>query len=110
MTTQTVEIRILGKTTRVSCPAGQEQALIEAAQDFNRRLQELSQRTKVSNTEQLLTITALNLSHELMAERLRQDEDQSRMLQMEQRIMLLQRSIEQALIKHNVTTEAESTA
>ncbi|MEZ8144557.1 Z-ring-associated protein [Enterovibrio norvegicus FF-33] len=100
MTTQAVEIRILGKTMRVNCPAGQEEALIEAANDFDQRLHELSGRTKVTNTEQLLTIAALNVCYELLAER-QQGVDEKN--EMEQRITLLQKTIEEALLKHSAS-------
>lgn len=103
MTTQAVEIQIYGKTMRVNCPAGQEQALKDAANDFDQRLHDLSERTKVTNTEQLLTIAALNVCYELRAERQQNADDKSNM---EQRIMLLQQSIEEALLKHSASKEA----
>ncbi|WP_087023830.1 cell division protein ZapA [Thaumasiovibrio subtropicus] len=69
MTTQAVEIEIMGKALRVNCPEGEEEALREAAADFDGRLQALSDRTKMTNTEQLLIFTALNICHELHNER-----------------------------------------
>ncbi|CZF78674.1 cell division protein ZapA [Grimontia marina] len=103
MTTQAVEIQILGKIMRVNCPAGQEQALKEAADDFDQRLHELSERTKVTNTEQLLTIAALNICYELRAERQQNTDDKN---DMEQRIVLLQQTIEEALLKYSASKEA----
>lgn len=97
MTTQAVEIQILGKTMRVNCPAGQDQALIEAANDFNHRLHELSERTKVTNIERLLTIAALNVCHELQEEKQRKSNDA---IQIQQRIGLLQELLDDALISH----------
>ncbi|AMG30131.1 cell division protein ZapA [Grimontia hollisae] len=102
MTTQAVEIRILGKTMRVNCPTGQEQALTDAANDFDQRLHELSERTKVTNTEQLLTIAALNVCYELRAERQKSIDEQA---DMAQRISLLQQTIEEALLKHSASKE-----
>ncbi|MFD2178681.1 cell division protein ZapA [Veronia pacifica] len=98
MTTQAVEIKILGKVMRVNCPDGQEKALQTAAEDFDQRLHELSERTKVTNTEQLLTIAALNVCYELHAEREKTETDKSLM---EQRIDMLQQSIQAALEKHS---------
>ncbi len=69
MSTQAVEIQIMGKMLKVNCPVGQEDALREAATDFDSRLQALSQRTKVTNTEHLLIFAALNICHELHDER-----------------------------------------
>ena len=39
MSNQAVEVEILGKLTRVNCPAGQEESLIRAAQDLNSRIE-----------------------------------------------------------------------
>lgn len=99
MTTQTVEIQILGKTMRVNCPAGQDQALLEAASDFNHRLHELSVRTKVTNIERLLTIAALNVCHELHSERQINTDNNT---QMQQRVLFLNEMIDDALLKDHV--------
>ena len=64
MSSQAVEIEILGRTIKVNCPVGQETALRAAAADFDNRLNELSQRTKISNPEQLLMFTGLNICSE----------------------------------------------
>jgi cell division protein ZapA len=65
MSTQPVEIKILDRLVRVNCPPGQEQALKDAASEFDQRLHRLAERTKVTNTEQLIAIAALNVCHEL---------------------------------------------
>lgn len=69
MSTQAVEIQVLGRILRVNCPEGQEQALREAAADFDQRLKDLSERTNISNAEQLLMFTGLNICNELHSER-----------------------------------------
>ncbi|MGF1693570.1 cell division protein ZapA [Photobacterium kagoshimensis] len=69
MSNQAVEIKILGRTLKVNCPTGQEAALIAAAEDFDLRLKTLSERTKVSNPEQLLMFAGLNICSELHSER-----------------------------------------
>ncbi|MGR5340534.1 cell division protein ZapA [Vibrio astriarenae] len=65
MSSQAVEVEILGKRTRVSCPAGEEESLAKAAQDLDERLKEMSSKTKITNEVQLLTFTALNICYEL---------------------------------------------
>lgn len=102
MTTQAVEIQILGKTMQVNCPAGQDQALLDAASDFNHRLHELSARTKVTNIERLLTIVALNICNELHTERQRNADDKT---QVGHRVLLLQEMIDDALLKYNADFE-----
>ncbi len=98
MTTHAVEIRILGKMHRVNCPAGQEQALILAARDLDSRLRELAERTKVSNTEKLLTIAALNACYELGLEMQQKSDEEARL---QQCVLSLQEKIEEAFCKHN---------
>lgn len=65
MSNQAVEVEILGKLTRVNCPAGQEESLINAAQRLESRLTEMAEKTKITNEVQLLTFVALNFCHEL---------------------------------------------
>ncbi|MGJ7096821.1 cell division protein ZapA [Vibrio hannami] len=88
-----VEIEILGKITRVNCPPGQEQALLNAARDLNNRLKEMTEKTNVANTEKLLTIAALNVCYEL--NQFKADEDSQK--QIKERMELLNASLEDAL-------------
>ncbi|MGL5605584.1 MAG: cell division protein ZapA, partial [Plesiomonas sp.] len=86
-TAEPVDIQILGRLIRVNCPEEQKQALALSADDLNKRLQELKQRTKVTNTEQLALIVALNMVNELAQERRKTQEYAA---SMEQRIRMLQ--------------------
>ncbi len=98
MSTQVVEIRILGRLMRVNCPTGQESALIEAAADFDKRLHELSERTNVTNPEQLLTIAALNQLYEFKAEKQKLLDGR---LELEYRLSELDKTVENALLQYN---------
>ncbi len=68
MSAQPVDIQIFGRSLRVNCPPDQRDALNQAADDLNQRLQDLKVRTRVTNTEQLVFIAALNISYELTQE------------------------------------------
>ncbi|UGA55178.1 cell division protein ZapA [Vibrio sp. VB16] len=94
MSNHAVEIEILGKLTRVNCPPGQEESLREAAQDLDNRLKEMTERTKVSNTEKLLTIAALNVCYELQQVQNKKDTNQD---QISKRIEQLSASLDEAL-------------
>ncbi|MCG9785719.1 cell division protein ZapA [Vibrio mediterranei] len=96
MENQAVEVEILGKLTRVNCPPDQRETLIKAAQDLDNRLQEMSQRTKVTNELKLLTIAALNMSYELNN---RSDESQQEVAKMNERMEQLAASLEDAISK-----------
>lgn len=101
MTAQPVDIQIFGRTLRVNCPLEQQEALNQAAEDLNQRLHDLKVRTRVTNTEQLVFITALNVCHELAQERLKNQDYAARM---ELRIRLLQQTVEQALVEQGRIT------
>ncbi|UJF19045.1 cell division protein ZapA [Vibrio sp. SS-MA-C1-2] len=97
MTTQAIQIEVMGRSLRVNCPAGQEQALQNAAAEFDSRIKTLSERTKMSNSEQLLIFAALNICHELQDLRA---EHAAINHNMNTRIELLQKTIETALVQH----------
>ena len=62
MSTEAVEIVILGRPYKVSCPLGQQDALRQAADQLTDKLIELRQRSKVSSNEQLAVMAALNFA------------------------------------------------
>ena len=64
MSTEAVEIVILGRPYKVSCPLGQQDALRQAAEQLTDKLIDLRQRSKVSSNEQLAIMAALNFCHE----------------------------------------------
>jgi cell division protein ZapA len=97
MSAQPVDIQIFG-------PPEQQDALNMAAEDLNQRLQDLKVRTRVTNTEQLVFIAALNVCHELAQERLKTRDYASNM---EQRIRMLQETIEQALLEQGRISERQ---
>ncbi|MCL9781564.1 cell division protein ZapA [Vibrio sp. S4M6] len=94
MSNQAVEVEILGKLTRVNCPEGQEESLIEAAQDLDDRLREMTSKTKVTNEVQLLTIAALNCCYELKQSSKVSQDQQSELFD---KVEKLSESLEQAL-------------
>jgi len=96
MSAQPVDIQIFGRSLRVNCPPEQQDALNMAAEDLNQRLQDLKVRTRVTNTEQLVFIAALNICHELAQEKVKTRDYAANM---EQRIRMLQQTIEQALLE-----------
>ncbi|MDP1255221.1 cell division protein ZapA, partial [Klebsiella pneumoniae] len=64
--------------------------------DLNQLLQDLKERYRVTNTEQLVFIAAMNISYELTQEKAKTRYYASSMVQ---RIRMLQKTIEQALIE-----------
>jgi cell division protein ZapA len=104
MSAQPVDIQIFGRSLRVNCPPEQQDALNAAADDLNQRLQDLKVRTRVTNTEQLVFIAALNICHELAQEKVKTRDYAANM---EQRIRMLQQTIEQALVEQGRITDRQ---
>ncbi len=96
MSNQAIDVEILGKVTRVNCPAGQEESLVAAAKDLDRRLKEMSDRTKVTNEIQLLKFAALNICYELQT---KSYESSGQQLELTERMEKLTASLESALSK-----------
>ncbi|USD65640.1 cell division protein ZapA [Vibrio sp. SCSIO 43136] len=95
MSNQAVEVEILGKVTRVNCPAGEEDALIQAALDLDARLKSMSEKTQVSNVEKLLTFAALNVCYELHTSKQQVDGQNH---QITERMEKLDQALESALM------------
>jgi cell division protein ZapA len=89
MSAKPVDIQIFGRSLKINCPLEQQDALNMAAEDLEKRLQALKFRTKVTNTEQLVFIAALNVCYELAQEKSKTDEYAANM---EQRIRMLQKN------------------
>ncbi|NLS12857.1 cell division protein ZapA [Vibrio sp. SM6] len=100
MSNQAVDVEILGKMTRVNCPAGQESSLLVAAEDLNRRLKEMAERTKVTNEVQLLTFAALNVCYELNNQSQQRSGEEQAVIE---RLEKLTASLEQALVNISPT-------
>ncbi|AAZ28559.1 cell division protein ZapA [Colwellia psychrerythraea] len=94
MSQRTVEINIVDRKLKIACPIGQETALLSAAQVLSDRLIKAGASKVISTPEQTLVMTALNLANDLLKAqqqlKIEQEDNQ-------QKIMLLQSTIEQAL-------------
>ncbi|GAM67370.1 Z-ring-associated protein zapA [Vibrio sp. JCM 19236] len=65
----------------------------QAARDLDRRITDMADKTKVANTEKLMTIAALNVCYELLERQI----DEQQQSDIEQRLELLDGKLEQAL-------------
>ena len=91
---ESVEINVLGRAYRVSCQPDQYLLLRQAAQKLNDAIGDLRIRARGSSNEQLAIMVALNLSHELLLEKNR---NQQYSESMERRIRQLNDVIQDAL-------------
>jgi len=94
MSARAMDITLMERSYRISCPAGQEVALQQAADKLNQKLAETKTQTKLTNPEQIAVMTSLNLCHEWM----QQESEQNKRIQvLEEKISLLQETLEQVM-------------
>lgn len=94
MSQRTVEINIIDRKLKVTCPIGQESALLSAAAELTSRLTKASKSKSIASPDQAILMTALNLTNELLAtkQKLKAEQQENKT-----RIALLQSTIEQAI-------------
>ena len=64
-----LSIQILGRDYRVACPEGEEQQVGAAVEFLNRRMKELRDTGRITGNERIAVMAALNLAHELLAQK-----------------------------------------
>ncbi|VFP86038.1 Cell division protein ZapA [Buchnera aphidicola (Cinara pseudotaxifoliae)] len=69
MSSKSIDIEVFGRFIRVNCPDKNSSDLYYLANILNKRLEDLKEKTGVSNIEQLIFITALNICYELEVEK-----------------------------------------
>lgn len=62
-----VTVQILDKEYMIACPSTEKEALLESAQELNRRMRELRDSGKVLGAERMAVMAALNVIHEHMS-------------------------------------------
>ncbi|MCJ8349549.1 cell division protein ZapA [Moritella sp.] len=102
MSTTAVDISILGRHFKVGSPSEDVDELHQTAAVLNNKLEEIRTKTNIKNLEQLAVMAALNFCHELRQERHKTTEYTNTV---DDRIQLLQDTIERALINNNVDKE-----
>lgn len=89
-----VAIKLLDREYQIKCPSEKIAELQEAATYLEKKMRELSEGGKIINFDRIITIAALNITHEL--EKLR-NEKKSYIDNMSKRIQDIQNKIDQAL-------------
>lgn len=67
--TITLDITILGREFKVACKENEREELGEAVALLDRRMREIRDAGKVTGTDRIAVMTALNFAHELLRER-----------------------------------------
>src|SRR4051794_14857614 len=64
-----LDVSILGREFKVACKESERAELTEAVALLDRRMREIRDTGKVSGTDRIAVMAALNLAHELLRER-----------------------------------------
>jgi cell division protein ZapA len=65
----TLDITILGREFKVACKEDEREELSEAVALLDKRMREIRDAGKVTGTDRIAVMTALNFAHELLRER-----------------------------------------
>jgi cell division protein ZapA len=67
--TITLDVTILGREFKVACKEDERDELMEAVTLLDRRMREIRDGGKVSGTDRIAVMAALNIAHDLLRER-----------------------------------------
>jgi len=63
---KTIEISILGRSYRIACEEGERAGLMEAAAYLDGKMVTIKKAGKVTGTDRIAVMAALNIAHELL--------------------------------------------
>jgi cell division protein ZapA len=66
----TVEVTLLGRTYRVACAEAERESLMQAVAYLDAKMNEIRKAGKVTGSERIAVMAALNVAHELLSVRL----------------------------------------
>ena len=64
---KTLEVTILGRGYKVACEDGEREALLQAVAYVDGKMNDIKSTAKVSGTERIAVMAALNIAHELLS-------------------------------------------
>jgi len=67
---KTLDVSIFGRSYRVACDDAEREALLQAVAYVDGKMNEVRKSGKVSGTERIAVMVALNVAHELLATKL----------------------------------------
>lgn len=67
---KSLEVSIFGRSYKVACEDGEREALLQAVAYLDGKMNDVRKTGKVSGTERIAVMVALNMAHELLATKL----------------------------------------
>jgi cell division protein ZapA len=92
----TVEVTLLGRTYRVACEEGERESLMQAVAYIDAKMNEIRKAGKVTGSERIAVMAALNVAHELLSVRLGSGFDLGKA---KRRISAIESKIDEAIAK-----------
>ena len=62
-----IEVNLLGRSYRVTCGEGEREELLQAVAYLDGKMSEIKKNSKLSGTERIAVMAALNIAHELLS-------------------------------------------
>lgn len=93
---KTIEVSVLGRNYRIACEDGERAALLEAVAYLDGKMAGIRKAGKVTGTDRIAVMAALNIAHELLSTRLGGNFDVG---QAKRRISLIEAKLDEALAK-----------
>ena len=91
---KTLDVNIMGRNYRVSCPDDEREALLAAVGYVDKKMTEIKAASKVSGTERIAVMAALNIAHELLSVKIGSGFD---IAELKRRMNSVQSKLDQAL-------------
>ena len=66
-TPKTLEVSVLGRSYKVACEDGEREALLQAVAYVDGKMNEIRQSGKITGSERIAVMAALNIAHELLS-------------------------------------------
>lgn len=95
---KTIEISILGRSYKIACADGEREALLEAVAYLDGKMGEIKHAGKVSGTDRIAVMAALNIAHELLSIKLGNGFDIG---QAKRRISLIEAKLDEVLAQQD---------
>jgi cell division protein ZapA len=88
-----MQISVMGREFRVACEPDEQQALLEAVDYLNRKMQDIKEQGKITGLDRIAIMAALNISHEFMTTRVGNFD----VAEIRRRIINIEAALDQAL-------------
>ena len=93
-----LDVMILDREFRVACPDDEKPELLEAVEYLDKKMREIRDAGKITSTERIAIMAALNIAHELLTTKLGTGFD---MADYKRRMQSMQATIDEALADQN---------